>query len=183
MPRRALTALECAEAALVFGPGVATARVGVWENHALPHWVAALGRGWQRARGLAVASNAPNAIALGPHLLFARALEPTVGDYGWLIHELAHYGQFQQQGWAYLPAALQVQLQLGARCYDYQGHYASRAAALQAAWQQGRRLADFNLEQQAELARHYYFALKQGQDPRPWEPFVVALQEMWEDSG
>jgi hypothetical protein len=65
----------------------------------------------------------------------------------------------------------------GVQAYDYQRAYSSREAALKAAHAAGRRLADFNMEQQGDLARDYYYALKTGRDASAWEPFVAEFRQ------
>jgi hypothetical protein len=49
-------------------------------------------------------------------------------------------------------------------------------SGLTAALARGDRLEDFNPEQQAEIARHYYYRLKKGLDVSAWKPWIQALQ-------
>jgi hypothetical protein len=172
MPRRRLTAFEIAEARQVFGEGLDYARALVFENTPLPNIIAYLGR-----------SPRPNAVTLGSTSYFPVTLQTApeavardISNMAWLIHELTHQWQFQRLGWSYLTRALSVQLRLGADSYNYQKKHPSREEALREAKALGRRLMDFNMEQQGDLARHYYEALKQGRDPAPWEPFVAEFR-------
>ena len=80
-------------------------------------------------------------------------------------------------GWRYLRLALHVQLTEGRRSYDYKREHATREDALKAAKQLGRKFANFNLEQQGDIARDYYFSLKQKLDCTPWEPFIEEMQK------
>jgi hypothetical protein len=160
MAERPLTHIEVAEARLVFGAGLNYARVHIVENTPLPNWIADLGR-----------SPKPNSVTLGNLSLFPLALRTLtadiaagdLNDMGWLIHELAHQWQFQRLGWSYLPRAMRVQLREGMKGYRYQ------LAA-------DRRLFEFNLEQQGDIARDYYAAFKRGQDVNLWEPLIAELR-------
>ncbi len=177
MQRRLLSPTEIAEARLVFGSGLDYTRAFVAENARWPDWVDNLGMMLQgRRRGL----REHNAVTLGSTSYFPVRLETTpealasghVRDMCWLIHELAHQWQYQHMGWRYLKDALGVQLRLGRAAYNYMRDFDNPQSALRAALERGHRLKNFNLEQQGDLARDYYFALKGGQDPSPWEPFV-----------
>ncbi|MBV6439104.1 MAG: hypothetical protein DYG98_11285 [Haliscomenobacteraceae bacterium CHB4] len=74
------------------------------------------------------------------------------------IHEMVHVWQYQRLGSVYIPRALWAQRT--AEGYDYGG-----IAALQQAVEQGKSLADFNYEQQGDIAADY-FCLKNGWKPR-----------------
>jgi hypothetical protein len=67
-------------------------------------------------------------------------------------------------------------LRLGRMAYNYQGSYPTTEAALVAAHAEGKRLAQFNLEQQGDLARDYYYRLKGGLSCAAWEPFIHELR-------
>jgi hypothetical protein len=89
----------------------------------------------------------------------------------WLIHELTHTWQYQQIGFKYLLHTIWVHFRQGQDCYNYgweQGLINAR--------EQGKGLIDFNLEQQGEIARHYYLSLKQDQKNSVWESFVREIQ-------
>lgn len=179
MPRR-LSPFELAEARLVFGAGLSYARVRIVEQVRWPDWVGKLGARLHPGEGL----RAHNAVTIGSTSYFplplrtdeASVLGGHLRDLSWLIHELMHQWQYQHLGWRYLLAAGAVQLEQGRAGYDYQGDHPSRENALRAARQQGRRLRHFNLEQQGDLARDYYYVLRTGGDPSPWEPFIAELQ-------
>lgn len=160
MPRRMLSASEHAEAELVFGAGFDYTRVWVVENTPLPNWIADIGR-----------SPKPNAVTLGNVSYFPETLQNSaeaiasgsLRTTAWLIHELTHQWQFQHLGWAYLARAVWVQLRQGPDSYKYK---------LEAS----RRLADFNMEQQGDIARDYYMALKRREDVSAWEPLVAEFR-------
>lgn len=160
---------------MVFGDGLNYSHVTIHERTRFPDWIADVGaalRGRRRRQH--------NAVTLGntsyfPVTLKTSAAALTAGDLtdlAWLIHELAHQWQFQRTGWIYLWRALKVQLREGPQAYIYKGAHPTAEAALRSARAAQRCLADFNPEQQGDLARDYYLALKQGRDASPWEPFV-----------
>jgi len=177
MARRRLSPAEIAEAQLVFGAGFDYTRASVVEGAAWPDWIDAIGAKIQKRMRH---KDEHNAVTLGSTSYFPVALktdtETIAGghlrDIGWLMHELVHQWQFQHWGWRYLSGALNVQIREGRRAYDYRRGHPTLEAALLAAHSAGRRLASFNPEQQGDLARDYYFRLKQRQDVGPWEPFI-----------
>jgi hypothetical protein len=124
-------------------------------------------------------SDAHNAITLGNHLYFPVKLVAQSVDVDhpehykicWLIHELTHAWQYQHLGWRYLGMALDAQLRYGKNAYDFGGE-----AGLVRAHQQGWKLADFNLEQQGDIASSYYKKMSQGQDTRAWQPYIQEIQ-------
>jgi len=61
----------------------------------------------------------------------------------WLVHELGHVAQYTQLGLQYMGEAIHSQATVG---YNYGG-----GAALA-----GKRLSDFNREQQADILKDYY---------------------------
>jgi hypothetical protein len=182
MPRRPLTEHEIAEARLVFGDGLDYARARVFEGATWTDLVDHLGAAIQkRKRG----PNDHNAITLGNTSYFPIVIRTSPemlakGDLGhmtWLIHELTHQWQYQTMGWRYLSRALHVQITEGRLSYDYKREHPTREDALKAAKQLGRKLVSFNLEQQGDIARDYYFSLKQKLDCTPWEPFIDEMQK------
>ncbi len=74
-----------------------------------------------------------------------------------LIHELVHVWQYQRVGIAYIPRALRALV--SEEGYDYGG-----AEALSRGRLTGKRLLDFNYEQQADIITDYY-RLRNGQRP------------------
>jgi hypothetical protein len=179
MPRRLLSAIERAEAEVVFGAGLDYTRVFVVENTPLPNWIADIGR-----------SAKPNAITLGNVSYFPETLQTSaeiitggnLRGITWLIHELTHQWQYQHMGWRYLAAAVSVQLREGAQAYNYQREHPSREDALRAARAAGRRLAGFNMEQQGDIARDYFQAFvaanrdENAPTLAPFQPFIAELK-------
>lgn len=79
---------------------------------------------------------------------FSRTIncQDSTKDMAWLIHELVHISQMEQMGSSYIIEALYAQKKWG---YKYcQPEELSQ-------W----KLAQFNLEQQADIARHYWLFL------------------------
>jgi hypothetical protein len=170
-----------AEARLVFASSLDYARVFVFENARWPDAVDRVGASLQkRVRP----PEEHNAVTFGQTSYFPVVLDTAaesvaagnLRDMAWLIHELTHQWQYRRQGWGYLTAALSVQLRLGRQAYNYQGTYPTTEAALLAAHSQGRRLAQFNPEQQGDLARDFYYRLKTGLNCSAWEPFIGELR-------
>lgn len=176
---RPLSPVELAEARLVFGDGLNYSRIRVKEGLGFSNWIADIGAALQGRR-----RTWDNAVTLGYVSYFPVAIRTSegemaggyVGDMAWLIHELTHQWQYSQLGWRYLLESLRVQLQGGVQSYDYRGSHKSNEAALQAAYVAGRRLRDFNMEQQGDIARDYYLALKTGRATSAWEPFIAELR-------
>jgi len=179
MPRRPLNPSEIVEARLVFGEGLDYSRAFVFENARWPNLIADLGgilhrhkRTWNNGVALGNTCYFPVQLRTSAEIIAGGELK----DMAWLIHELTHQWQYQRIGWRYLTDALSVQLREGLQSYNYQKEYPSREAALQAARAAGRRLADFNPEQQGELARDYYLAIKQGREVNAWGAFVAEFR-------
>jgi len=175
MSRRLLNTFEQTEARLVFGDGLDYARAWVWENMPVPNWIADVGAALRLQR-----RTSNNAVTLGDISYFPVALrvEADPSHMSWLIHELTHQWQFQRAGWRYLWEATGVQLREGPKGYDYMKGLPSKEAALVEAKASGKRLADFNREQQGDLARDYYTHLKQGYDVSAWAPFIAEFSRV-----
>jgi hypothetical protein len=175
MVRRGLTPIEEAEARIVFADGIRYHRVRVVENAG---WTNALARArdWLTHHSLPAADNA---IAIGHAAYFPRALQSSaklladgqLGDFAWLIHELAHVWQAERIGARYALQALSLHLRMGRDVYNYGGE-----AAVLAAIEARRNLSAFNLEQQAEIARDYYSRCRLGLDTRDWEPLIAGFR-------
>jgi len=88
---------------------------------------------------------------------------------GLVVHELVHVLQHERLGSVYIGQCLRAQHAEG---YDYGG-----AEGLQAARDGGKRLCDFNREQQAQIAEDYYDCCRVGADVTAYEPFIQDLQE------
>ena len=174
MMARALSSSERDEASRVFALSLRLEAIHVHEG---VRWTSTLARWHARLRGLPPPS--ANAITLGNHVYMPTPLDTIparleagdLNDMGWLIHELTHAWQFQHAGWVYLAQALGEQMRLGPKAYDYGGE-----AGLRAAHAAGHGLSQFMREQQAEMARDYYFALKRGRDVSAWQPYVLEIQ-------
>ena len=174
MHRRNLISHESIEARLVFGASVVYERVAIVEDVAWPNWVGRLGS-WLSS------TEAPknNAVALGNHLYFSKRLHTnnpadpvgSLNDMAWLIHELTHVWQYQHFGLTYLLQVLWAHLRNGTDTYNY-----GFKPGLQKTLTRGGQLKNFNREQQGEIARHYYYRLKQGQDVSAWLPFIAEFQ-------
>ena len=173
---RPLYAWEIHEARRVFADQISYAKVRIHESTPWPNRVNSIGL---RLKGMPK-KEAHNAITLGDHCYFpvrlsARPLPATHPEYFkvcWLIHELTHIWQFQHMGWRYLTQAINAQMRYGAKAYDFGGE-----KGLLERLNQGWRLADFNLEQQGDIARTYYQRICQNQDIRAWLPFIVEFQQ------
>ncbi|MBM3945263.1 MAG: DUF4157 domain-containing protein [SAR202 cluster bacterium] len=93
-----------------------------------------------------------------------------------LVHELTHSLQYETVGSAYIPQALAAQR--SAEGYNYGG-----STGLAHANANGKRLADFNREQQAQIAQDYYTLVVQqgaGADPAvrdAYQPFIDDLRQ------
>ncbi|MCB0670136.1 MAG: hypothetical protein KDC80_30120 [Saprospiraceae bacterium] len=74
------------------------------------------------------------------------------------VHELVHVWQYHQLGSVYIPRALRAQF--SHEGYDYGG-----LANLVLAIRTGKKLSDFNLEQQGDIIADYHRILK-GKNPR-----------------
>ena len=79
---------------------------------------------------------------------------------GWFIHELAHVWQ-ARRGVVLAAAKLRA---LGREAYAYR-------------WEPGRLFASYNIEQQAEIARHLYLARIGEPDTRA--PTLERLEALW----
>lgn len=79
---------------------------------------------------------------------------------GWFIHELAHVWQARR---GVLLAAAKLKA-LGREAYAYR-------------WEPGRPFASYNIEQQAEIARHLYLARIGEPDARA--PTLEKLEALW----
>lgn len=131
--QRTLSKSELEEAKKVFGNGLNYWQVRIDENSLLA-W---LGAKYNGSKNLGVTTF---------HTInFTRRLNVSPGnhDMNWLIHELAHVVQMEHAGVQYIVEALVAQNTGGY-------HYGSPKALV------GKQLKDFNREQQAEIAAHYY---------------------------
>jgi hypothetical protein len=176
LTRRRLTDFERGEAEKVFGDSIGYDKLRIVEGAPWTNAIAKIGAKINREP----TPQWDNAVTLGNTSYFPRNLKggpPPAGtnsilDLAWMIHELTHVWQYQHTGVVYLWRALRADLTLGIGAYDYGGEQGLRDARAS-----GRRLADFNPEQQGDIARHYYTRLRNGQDTAAWEPYVQELRE------
>ncbi len=179
MATRHLTEFEEQEARRVFGDGLDYRQVRVVESNYFPNFVADVGAALQRKR-----RTWDNAITLGNHVMFPRPLRTDAAtvdggeliDISWLMHELTHAWQFQQIGWRYLYETLSVQIKQGMDCYNYQGGHTTKAKAVRDACEKRRDIENFNLEQQGDFARDYYYELRAGREHDAWEPLIQSFR-------
>lgn len=130
---RTLTEVEASEAQKVFGKGISYWQVRI-DEFSLIAWL-----------GARFAGSFDMGVTTFHTVNFTRKIDarPGNGDMIWLIHELAHISQMEYVGIQYLVEALVAQNTGGY-------HYGGPDALV------GKKLKDFNREQQAEIAAHYY---------------------------
>ena len=88
-------------------------------------------------------------------------------DTAWLIHELVHVKQMQSLGSQYIFEALYAQNTIA-------GYYYGGFDTLKG----NHKLNHFNLEQQADIAKHYYqYALNGNKDKSVYEPYILDIQK------
>lgn len=175
--RRRLTSLEILEAKLVFAASLDFTRIWVHENVAFPNWIGRIGTA---IRGNKAPVN--NAVTLGNHLYFPVQLQINaqrienleLKDLGWLIHELTHAWQFQHTGISYLFKAISGHIRLGSKVYDYGGE-----KGLKDAVDNGVEFVAHNPEQQGDIVRKLYVALKRGEVT----PTLAVMGEQIRNSG
>jgi hypothetical protein len=146
-----LTPQEHAEARIVFGAGLDYAQILIREHRLL-------GFG-------GIARTLPGSVN------FPRGASAAGTFLPWLIHELTHAWQYQHGVGLGRTATTALLCWTGLRSYDYGGE-----AGLAAATAAGRGLRSFNTEQQADIARDYYRAVKAGRPVDAYLPFVTELR-------
>lgn len=144
---RPLTWQEHAEAEIVFGAGLDYARIRIREHRIL-------GAG-------GIARTLPRSIN------FPRGASATDTYLPWLIHELTHAWQYQHGITLGRTATTALLCWTGLRSYDYGGETALATAP---------GLRSFNTEQQADIARDYYRAVKAGRPVDAYLPYVTELR-------
>lgn len=85
-----------------------------------------------------------------------------------VLHELVHVFQYERAGSRYFAEALVAQQQEG---YGYGG-----ADGLREAFTKGKRLREFNREQQAQIVQDYYMHLRHGWDAEAFRPYIDELR-------
>jgi hypothetical protein len=167
---------EILEAWCVFADQIDYRKVRIHESAS---WPDAIDRAGQRLRGQKPPSISHNAITLGNHIFFPVRLlaSPVPAKHAdrylisWLMHEMTHVWQYQHMGWRYLLIALNTQLRQGREAYSFGGEN-----GLNERLRMGHKLANFNLEQQGDIARSYYDQLCDGKAAFAWRPFIAQIQ-------
>lgn len=152
---RGLNAVEITEAHKVFGAAVDYHRVRIDETSRIAKW----GRGSDLSAGMAV--------CLFHTINFLRSLatQPGNRDMAWLIHELTHVAQMEAIGIQYIPESIFAQYTRG---YNYGGPENLG----------GKSLAEFNREQQGDIARDFYFHSISGKLPEStFQPAIAQLRQ------
>ncbi|MCI0478849.1 MAG: DUF4157 domain-containing protein [Anaerolineales bacterium] len=168
MPTRSLHPDELSQVQQVFGVGLDTARVVVSEGNALPTWVGRIGAALKRQQ-----PPKENAITIGNTSYFPRALTSSLNDRAWLMHELTHQWQYQHFGIRYLFEALR------APTYAYANENEPPDLALKRLAHENKTFDDLNREQQGDVVRDYFFALKDpstSSDLTAWDPYLHDLR-------
>jgi hypothetical protein len=145
-----------------------------WERRALSAGEIALGRGmfgdvieWDRVRVLQAPALPFGAmVPLGKTIVFARwrawkdFADAPLSEQGWFVHELTHVWQ-AARGTVLAAAKLSA---LGKKAYAYK----PRA---------GAKLSSYNIESQAEIARHLFLA--RAGEPQAGVPARAWLEAIW----
>lgn len=150
---RKLTPYEQEELEKVFGDSIDYWRIRIDENS----WMARLGAKNIGAEQLG--------FVLFHRINFTRKLncEESLSDMSWLVHEVTHIAQKEALGSIYITEALYAQRHWG---------YSYCPIVELPEWE----LYQFNLEQQGELARHYYQLLRKNSDKR--ENYRALIQQI-----
>ena len=89
----------------------------------------------------------------------------------WLIHEVTHVWQFQCMGWKYLYHAMMEHILYREYVYDYGG-----IDGLINDRKRGKKLMDYNLEQQASILQDTYLNLMQSYCNDIWRQIILDLE-------
>jgi hypothetical protein len=144
---RPLTAAERAEATIVFGSGLDYSSVVVREHRILG--------------GMNIARTLPRSVNFPPGASTRGGFLP------WLMHELTHAWQYQHGVGLMTMATTAILCRTPLMSYDYGG---------EAGLTGGRGLHSFNTEQQGDIARDYYRAMKSGWPTAVFDPYVVEFR-------
>ena len=173
MTTRTLSQEEYVAAQLIFENGLDFARVRVSEGSQIPNTVGRIGAAL-RARP----APQENSITIGNTSYFPRELTDNLIDIARLLHELTHQWQYQHFGMIYLAQAI------AAPTYVYTEPGETPAAALVRLYGEGKTFASLNREQQGNIVRDYYLALKQNQDLvtaqqvlAAWNPYLQKIRQ------
>lgn len=152
---RKLSEFEIQESRKVFGDEVNWKRVKVRENS------------WMAKRGAVYAGKKHIGFVLFRTVNFSRKLnhDDNKRDMPWLIHELVHVQQFKHLGFQYILEALRAQNTAG---YSYDGVKGLSEV---------ESLEQLNLEQQAEVAKHYYQRLIANEEVDRYRSFIEEIKQ------
>ena len=172
---RGMFAWEIQEARRVFANSLNYQQVRIHEMASWPNAFDRAGR-WLKRMPPPTQSNA---ITLGYHLFFPVRLVDTLVSpanpehykISWLMHELTHSWQYQKMGWSYLIKAVTAQQKFRSQVYDFGGETGLRESFIA-----GKRLKDFNLEQQGDICRTFYDRWVAGLDLSAWMPYIHEIQ-------
>ena len=154
---RRLTCLEINEAKKVFGDSLNYWQIRIDEKSVF----AKLGAKFNGSHALGVVTFRS--------INFTHKINCKEGNYdtAWLIHELVHVKQMQSLGSQYIFEALYAQ---NTKAGYYYGGFDTLTENYQ--------LHHFNLEQQADIAKHYYqYALHGDKDKSVYEPYILDIQK------
>lgn len=178
MASRRLTPDELAEAQQVFEAAIRYRPIKISESSSIALVVGLVGSIFDGGGRRPVA----NAMTIGYSIRFSRALktdksydeQARIGDMAWLIHELTHVWQYEDSGWIYLPQAVSERVLQGSKAYQYspKSGLLNRGKDLEQLWDEGIRFRDLHREQQGNVVRDYFVALKTDIDTSGWEPFI-----------
>jgi len=91
-------------------------------------------------------------------------------DVSLLVHELTHVLQYERIGSVYITQGLWAQYKYGIHAYDYGG-----AEGLLKSHAAGKRLSDYNREQQGQIAQDYVALVKKNRESEAYRPFIDDL--------
>lgn len=165
MAVRSLNPIEFAEVKALFGDGLDLQRVRIKEESSIGNIVGRIGAWLKR-----LPPPDANAITVGNVSYFPRKLTGDLTDMGWLMHELTHQWQYQHVGIQYLFQAA------FAPTYVYEAAGQRPSDAVKELSEKGQKFSDFNREQQGDIVRDYYFALKQNEDVSGWQNYLKEIR-------
>lgn len=151
---RHLSAFETKELAKIFGDSVNYKSIRIRENSYLAKV------------GAKSAKKTNIGFVLFRVIRFSRTIDTdnSKADMAWLVHELTHVSQFRKLGFVYIIEAMRAQRNGG---YNYGGLETLTSIT---------KLSELNLEQQAEVAKHYYQCLLTETDTSVYERFVKEIR-------
>ena len=91
-------------------------------------------------------------------------------DVSLLVHELTHVLQYERVGSVYITQGLWAQFRYGKHAYDYGG-----IEGLSKSHAAGKRLSDYNREQQGQIAQDYISRVNKDRETEAYRPFIDDL--------